>query len=254
MIARCNQKASLIRILITTSDEPTIQEAMQTRPPEIKLWNKAIEAEISTLCNKGTWKEVQNGDGNIKELLRHIVIEIKRNKDEQAKKIKARVVAGGNKQLYQRDHESVYDPVVEFTVCLLVLITSFVMRWFTRQVDVKAALLNGDIDRLIYICHPYNLPYFNLRKLHLPHKSLCGLKQAPLLWFKKLKEFFTLGMDARQLKTDCSVFLKTEKRGSICITLVYVDDLIFVSSDSLLLTEEITASLKSVECTEELLE
>ena len=63
--------------------------------------------------------------------------------------------------------------------------------WTTRQVDVKAAFLNGDIDRTVFVAHPTNLPpdmkqntYYKLEK------ALYGLHQAPLQWFQKLRDCF----------------------------------------------------------------
>lgn len=61
-------------------------------------------------------------------------------------KFKARLVAGGNHQKYLRDYDKVFAPVVNLTICLLILIISFVKGWIINHVDVKAAFLNGKID------------------------------------------------------------------------------------------------------------
>lgn len=53
------------------------------------------------------------------------------------------------------------------------------MRWSTRHVNVKAEFLNEDIEGIIYIRNPYNLPCSNMQKIYLLHKSLYGLKTGP---------------------------------------------------------------------------
>lgn len=85
MTPRRKHKAKVILISITTSDKPTIQEAMQATPAEMEFLNKAIDVVISTLCAEETWTEVQDREGNIKALPSHIVLKIKRNKHGQAK-------------------------------------------------------------------------------------------------------------------------------------------------------------------------
>lgn len=92
------------------------------------------------------------------------------------------------------DYEKIYAPVVDFTVCLLALLLTMVMQWSTRHVDVKAAFLNGNIDRVLHIRHPYNLPGSGRHKIYLLLKSLYGLKQAPLLWYSRLRGCLTSEM------------------------------------------------------------
>lgn len=205
---------------------------------------------MNTLKEKGTWTEVVNPSENIKTLPSHLVLKIKRNKHGQAKKFKARVVAGGNRQKYMEDYEKIYAPVVDFAICLLVLLICFVMQWFTRHVDVKASFLNGNIDRILHIRHPYNLPNANRRKIYLLHKSLYGLKQAPLLWYSKLREALVRHMVFTQLQSEYCVFIKWHQNGVISIILAYVDDLIFISSVESILRLEINTFLSHFEGTE----
>lgn len=110
-----------------------------------------------------------------------IALKTKRNKHGQAKKLKDRVVAGGNRQVYQRNYENIYAPVIAFWICLLNIIFAFLFGWFLRHVDVKATFMNGKIDRAIYLRHPYNLPNSNRRIIYLLHTALYGLKQDPLV-------------------------------------------------------------------------
>lgn len=241
----------MIRITITTSDEPTVKEALTATPAEVKLWHEAIEAELKTLEDKRTWIEVKDKPINTNALPSHIVHKIKRNKHGQPKVFKARVVDGGHRQLYQRDYKKIYSPVVDFRVCLLVWLIDLVMGLCTRHVDVKAAFVNGDNDRVWYIMFPYNVPNKKKRKMYVLHKSLYGLKQAPL---PGSQNFLINEMKYKQLKTDWSVFIKNGSNGEIQIILTYVDDLIFVSSSTAKHKQEVACFLDQFEGTEEALE
>lgn len=147
-------KAKVIKIPTTTSDEPSVKEALNATSAEVKLWREAIDEELGTLQDKGTWSETDDKAAYEPALPSHLVLKIKRNKHGQAKKFKARIVPGGNRQVHHRDSDKIFAPVVDSTVCLLVLLLAFVKGWFTRHIDVKAVFLNGDIDRIIFIRHP----------------------------------------------------------------------------------------------------
>lgn len=69
---------------------------------------------------------------------------------------------------------------------------AWILDWKIRHVDIKAAFVNGDLDALTLVGHPYNFPpdlssnqYYNL------HNALYGLKQAPLQWYLRLRETLT---------------------------------------------------------------
>lgn len=140
-----------------------------------------------------TWSPAQNskaGGANMKALSSYIMQKIKQNQEGHAKKFKARVVARGNRRVFEGNYDSVYAPVVSFGNFLLTVIVSFKLGWFMWHVDVTAAFLNCDIDREFYIRFTYNLPKCRFLKLIFSlHKALYDLKQAPLLWNKSFARF-----------------------------------------------------------------
>lgn len=242
-------QANAVTFPITTTDPSTVREAMNSTDPEALMWRKAIETELNTLVQKKTWipeGKIQGTKSSYKAqsidrdtvLPSHIVLKIKRNEHGHPEKCKARVVAGGNHQIKGRDFESVYALVVDTTLALIGIAMSMKTGLSTRQVDVKAAFLNGDIDRRVLVSHLSNLPpdmqnntYYKLTK------ALYGLHQAPLRWFQKIREVLTEKLGFKQLHSDGAVFLmKKVKNGqiSIAIALVYVDDILFIcNSESL---------------------
>lgn len=209
-------RANLIKIPITTSDEPTVHEELNSTPAEVKLWKKAIRKEFRTLQKKRTWSPVLNptkSGASIEALTSHIVLKIKRNQDGHAKKFKARIVSGGHRQVYERDYDTFYAPVVSFVNFLLIIIIAFALGWFMRHVDVITAFPNGDIDRELYIKFPYNVRNCKFSKLiFILHKALYGLKQAPLLCYKKLCKFIVSDLKFINLSSDSSVFMRRDEK------------------------------------------
>ena len=96
--------------------------------------------------------------------------------------------------------------------------------------DVKSAFLNGLINKLVYVDQRprFEDPRYPNHVYRLS-KALYGLKQAPRAWYERLRNFliekgFTIG------KVNTTLFTK-KFDGEIFICQVYVDDIIFGSSN-----------------------
>ena len=221
---------------ITTSDAPTIKEAMSATPPEVKLWEIAIQEELSSLNEMGTWNLIdrRNVNGKIRVLPTHVVLKIKRDEYGIPERFKARIVAGGNLQVVGQDVIGIYAPVVDYSIVLLTLAVCVQLDWHTAHVDVKSAFLNGEIDQETIVSHPFNVPsHLKSNNYYKLNKALYGLRQAPLQWFKKLREVLVDVLHFKQLQSDGSVFIKTTNVGGslrTTVALCYVDDLIFASN------------------------
>ncbi|GJV03777.1 retrovirus-related pol polyprotein from transposon TNT 1-94 [Tanacetum coccineum] len=97
------------------------------------------------------------------------------------------------------------------------------------QMDVKTAFLNGPLKK-VYVSQPKGFidPEFPDHVYRLK-KALCGLKQAPRAWYDKLSSFliehgFTNGI------IDLTLFTRRHG-GDILLVQVYVDDIIFGSTN-----------------------
>ena len=96
--------------------------------------------------------------------------------------------------------------------------------------NVKSAFLNGPLKELVYVKQP---PGFEDPKLpnhvYKLDKTLYGLKQAPCAWYEHLRELLVdRGFEVGQI--DPTLFTKRVK-GELFICQVYVDDIIFGSSN-----------------------
>jgi len=223
---------------------------MNSTDAEISLWKDAIQSELDSLNDMGTWIKVSRDMlKDNRALPSHVILKIKRNENGLAERFKARVVAGGHLQIKGTDCDNVYAPVVDYALVLLTLAIAFHMKWAQAHVDVKSAFLNGDIDTEVFVSHPYNLPsQFKRGTIYKLKKALYGLRQSPKRWFIKLRDSLIYELSFKQLTSDGCIFIKkeTSSTGTPLITIIisYVDDLIFISSNNDKRDQEILSFLQ----------
>jgi hypothetical protein len=114
------------------------------------------------------------------------------------------------------------------------------------KMDVKSAFLNDNINELVYVKQP---PGFedprNSNHVYRLKKTLYGLKQAPRAWYERLSGFlvkqgFKIG------RVDTTLFTK-EVNGELFICQIYVDDIIFGSTNDALSHEFATMMSREFE-------
>ena len=143
---------------------------------------------------------------------------------------KARLVAKGFSQVEGLDFGETFAPVARLEAIRILLAYASHHNMKLYQMDVKSAFLNGFINELVYVDQPpgFEDPRYPNHVYRLS-KALYGLKQAPRAWYERLRDFliekgFTIG------KVDTTLFTKKHK-GEIFICQVYVDDIIFGSTN-----------------------
>jgi hypothetical protein len=110
-------KDSRTDIKITTSDSPTLSEALSSTPIEQELWQQSIAEEMESLQAKGTWVDVDVA--TCPPLPTHPVLQIKRTVNGEFERCKTRIVAGGDHQEYGVNYTDTYAPVIEWTIVRL---------------------------------------------------------------------------------------------------------------------------------------
>ncbi|GJX86150.1 putative ribonuclease H-like domain-containing protein [Tanacetum coccineum] len=148
---------------------------------------------------------------------------------------KARLVAQGHRQEEGIDYEEVFAPVARIEAIRLFLAYASFMGFLVYQMDVKSAFLYGTIEEEVYVSQP---PGFkepdHPDKVYKVVKALYGLHQAPRAWYETLANYL-LGNGFKRGKIDQTLFIKKQK-GDILLVQVYVDDIIFGSTNKELCT------------------
>jgi len=102
--------------------------------------------------------------------------------------------------------------------------------------DVKSAFLNGVISEEVYVKQP--LGFEDLKNpdyVFKLKKSLYGLKQAPRAWYDRLSNLL-IENDFKRGQVDTTLFRRTLEK-EILVVQIYVDDIIFGSTNSSLWKE-----------------
>ncbi|GJT35602.1 putative ribonuclease H-like domain-containing protein [Tanacetum coccineum] len=103
------------------------------------------------------------------------------------------------------------------------------------QMDVKSAFLYGTIEEEVYVTQPPGFKDLDHPdKVYKVVKALYGLHQAPRAWYETLANYL-LGNGFKRGKIDQTLFIKKQK-GDILLVHVYVDDIIFGSTNKELCT------------------
>ena len=211
-------------------------------------WHDAMNEEYNAQIKNGTWDLVPRPANT--NIIRSLwLFKHKYHADGSLARYKARLVANGKSQEIGVDCDETFSPVVKPATIRTVLHLAVTRDWPIRQLDVKNAFLNGDLDEVVYMHQPagYVDP---LKPNHvcLLRRSLYGLKQAPRAWNTR---FATVARQIgfKQSISDPSLFVL--KRGShLAYLLLYVDDIALTASSTSLLDTIVQSLNKEFEMTD----
>ncbi|KAH9658405.1 hypothetical protein KPL70_023484 [Citrus sinensis] len=195
-------------------------------------WIMAMQEELNQFERNNVWELVPNPE-------HQSIIGTKwvfRNKMDESGVVvrnKARLVAQGYNQEERIDFDETFAPVARLESIRMLLAYACHKNFILYQMDIKSAFLNGYIMEEVYVKQP---PGFENEKfpdhVYKLSKALYGLKQAPRAWYDRLKNFL-LDNDFSMGKADTTLFVK-HKNQDILIVQIYVDDIIFGSTNELL--------------------
>ncbi|KAH9792467.1 hypothetical protein KPL71_004134 [Citrus sinensis] len=198
-------------------------------------WIMAMQEELNQFERNNVWELVPKPE-------HQSIIGTKwvfRNKMDESGVVvrnKARLVAQGYNQEEGIDFDETFAPVARLESIRMLLAYACHKDFILYQMDVKSAFLNGYILEEVYVKQP---PGFENEKfpnhVYKLLKALYGLKQAPRAWYDRLKNFL-LENDFSMGKADTTLFVK-HKNQDILIVQIYVDDIIFCSTNELLCKE-----------------
>nr|GEU31844.1 copia protein [Tanacetum cinerariifolium] len=128
------------------------------------------------------------------------------------------------------DYEEVFPPVARIEAIRLFLAYASFMGFMVYQMDLKSSFLYGIIKEEVYVCQPpgFEDPDYP-NKVYTVVKALYGLHQAPRAWYERLSNYL-LKNGFQRGKIDQTFFIKKQK-GNILLVQVYVNDIIFRSTN-----------------------
>ncbi|GJW52412.1 ribonuclease H-like domain-containing protein [Tanacetum coccineum] len=182
--------------------------------------------KISKALKDSSWVEAMQ-----EELLQTKCV-LKNKKDERGIVIrnKARLVAQGHTQEEGIDYEEVFAPVARIEAIRLFLAYASYMGFTVYQMDVKSAFLYGTINEEVYVMQPPSFQDHRFpHKVYKVVKAMYGLHQAPRAWYGTMSKYL-LDNGFQRGTIDQTLFIKKHK-GEFLLVQVYVDDIIFGSSN-----------------------
>ncbi|CAI7883734.1 unnamed protein product [Closterium sp. NIES-54] len=210
----------------------TVKEALASWKG--KAVKAAMEEEIRSLVGMGTWELVERPRG-VNIMRNRWVLTTKYRLNDTVKREKARLVVKGFTQVCGADYDETYSPVSSYVTLRIFLSIVAILELNLMQLDMKNAFLQSKLDRVLYMHQP---DYFDdgTGRVCKLLKSLYGLKQSPLLWYRAL-DGVLLGAGWKKSHVDEALYFKAGDDGVTCWVLVYVDDLLAASSSPAMLKE-----------------
>ncbi|GKA35663.1 retrovirus-related pol polyprotein from transposon TNT 1-94 [Tanacetum coccineum] len=212
-------------LTVSTIEPKNIKEAMADHS-----WIESMQDELNQFERLQVWELVPRPEGKniiaLKWLWKN-----KCDAENIVVRNKTRLVAKGYRQEEGIDFEESFAPVARLEAVRMFIAYAAHKNITIFQMDVKMAFLNGPLKEEVYVSQPEGFidPEFPDHVYRLK-KALYGLKQAPRAWYDKLSSFliehgFTKGIIDPTLFTRCH-------GGDILLVQVYVDDIIFGSTNS----------------------
>ncbi|CAI7728541.1 unnamed protein product [Closterium sp. NIES-53] len=217
----------------------TVKEALASWKG--KVVKAAMDEEIKSLITKGTWELVERLRG-VNIMKNRWVLMTKYHVDDTVAREKARLVVKGFTQVYDADYDKTYALVGSYVTLQIFLSIVAVLDLHLMQLDMKTVFLQSKLDHVLYMYRPdyYNNGTGRVCKLL---KSLYGLKQSLLLWYRALDDMLT-GANWKKVQVNEALYFKVGDNGLACWVVVYVEDLLSARSSTAMLKELLEAAFE----------
>ena len=116
-------------------------------------WQEAMNQEIESMYSNSVWELVDPPE-DVRPIGCKWIYKRKRGVDGKVETFKARLMVKGYTQKERVDYEETFSPVVRFTSIRLILAIMANLDLELHQMDVKTAVLNGELDEEIYMQQP----------------------------------------------------------------------------------------------------
>ncbi|RVW25708.1 Retrovirus-related Pol polyprotein from transposon TNT 1-94 [Vitis vinifera] len=175
-------------VLIPNIDDSTL-------PIALRKGVRRLQDEIDALEKNGTWTITDFPIGK-RPVGCKWIFTIKYKADGSVERFKARLVAKGFTQSYGIDYQETFAPVAKLNTIRILLSLVVNQDWCLQQLDIKNAILNGDLEEEVYM------------------EILPGFEES-----------------MAKNQANHTLFVKKSHAGKMTILIVYVDDIILSRND-----------------------
>ena len=221
---RATQNECLYSSFLSQDEPKKVEDALLD--PD---WVLAMQDELNQFERNQVWKLVPK-PRNRTVIGTKWVFRNKMDENGMITRNKARLVAKGYCQEEGIDFDETFAPVARLEAIRIFLAYAAHANFKVYQMDVKSAFLNGELEEEVYVSQPpgFEDPEFPEFVYYLL-KALYGLKQAPRAWYDTLSQFLLENHFTRGT-VDKTLFHRIVN-GSMLLVQIYVDDIIFGSTD-----------------------
>nr|GEY66168.1 hypothetical protein [Tanacetum cinerariifolium] len=225
---RCQLKSDgemcMFALTVSRTEPKNIKEAMAN-----SAWIELMHEELYQFDRLDVWELVDRplckNVINMKWLWKN-----KRDEENTVIRNKSRLVAKGYAQKEGVDFEESFAPVAQLEAVRLFIAYTAHKSFTVYQMDVKTAFLYGPLKEEVYVNQPDGFVDPNHPdKVYRLKKALYGLKQAPRAWYNELSTFL-VSKGFSKGSIDPTLFI-TKHRGDIFLVQIYVDEIIFGSTN-----------------------
>ncbi|CAI7737253.1 unnamed protein product [Closterium sp. NIES-54] len=227
----------LVSTLISPEGDPDAPDILTPRSyaeaiegPYSSQWQSAMDAEMASWKSTGTYvDEVPPPGANIVSGMR--IFRVKRPPGSPPV-FKARYVARGFSQRQGVDYFQTFSPTPKMTTLRVLLHVAAQRDYELHSLDFSTAFLQGSLHEEIWLRRPPgftgSFPPGTQWSLRRP---VYGLRQAPREWHDTLRTTLA-ALGFAPSTADPSLFLRTDTSLPPFYVLVYVDDLVFATTDT----------------------
>ncbi|KAL8132679.1 hypothetical protein AgCh_008240 [Apium graveolens] len=221
---RATQEECLYSSFLSKKEPKKVEEALLD--PD---WILAMQEELNQFERNNVWKLVPKPKGK-NSIDTKWVFRNKMDENGIVVRNKARLVAKGYCQQEGIDFDETFSPVARLEAIRIFLVYAAHANFKVYQMDVKSAFLNGDLEEEVYVSQPPGFEDPNFPEhVYCLLKALYGLKQAPRAMYDTLSKFL-LENHFTRVTVDKTLFFRNVN-GSNILVQIYVDDIIFGSTD-----------------------
>ncbi|GKC24712.1 retrovirus-related pol polyprotein from transposon TNT 1-94 [Tanacetum coccineum] len=214
----------MFELTVSRTEPKTIKDSMTDF-----YWIEAMQEELHQLDRLGVWKLVD------RPLCQNVIKlkwiwKNKRDEEDTVIRNKAHLVAKGYAQKEGIDFKESFPPIARLEAVMLFIAYAAHKSFPVYQMHIKTAFLNGPLKEEVYVNQPDGfVDLHHPDKVYHLKKSLYGLKQAPRAWYDELYNIL-VSKGFSKGSIDPTLFL-TKKGEDILLVQIYVDDIIFGSTN-----------------------